>query len=375
MIPKRQLQGRERGMTLLTILLLVVAITIVAGSMLASQKIMQRQYALSLSQDQMREYALAGEAWASQLILQDSHANQSDSLQDSWAQPLAPMTLDNATIEVTISDEAARFNLNNLYHDGKVDEAAMAFFRKLLISQNINPAIANAVLDWQDPDSDPRPEGGAEFDFYQSTGKTLPMPIANQPFTNVDELAWVRGMQKADFEKLKPLVTAVPFFLPMNVNTVKPELLVAMLSTPDVPNSPNSGALSSTSPLSAAAPTTTPGTIISPSQIMGWTESRAAAIALNNMNEFWTLPMFAVGNTTSASQKQNVQSLLDVKSRAFSDVVKVSDEGRTLYLTSILAKHSAAQPPPNQVTVSNSPDLGQSVVAFNRRLLPFLPSD
>ena len=47
----------------LTILLLVVAITIVAGSMLANQKVMIREFELTKGQGQLKEYALAGKLW------------------------------------------------------------------------------------------------------------------------------------------------------------------------------------------------------------------------------------------------------------------------------------------------------------------------
>ena len=45
----------QQGMALLTILLLVVAITIVAGSMLANQKVMIREFELTKGQGQLRE--------------------------------------------------------------------------------------------------------------------------------------------------------------------------------------------------------------------------------------------------------------------------------------------------------------------------------
>lgn len=386
----------QKGMALLTILLLVVAITIVAGSMLASQKVMQRQYALTLNQDQMREYALSGEAIASQLIAQSTNTSQtsqttnSDSLQDglkanlkdSWEKPLPPFVVGNATLTIKISDEAEKFNLNNLYHDGKVDEQAMAFFERLLINQHINPAIANAVLDWQDPDSDTRAQGGAEYDFYQSTGKAMPIPIANQPFVSVAELASVRGVERADFEKLKPLVTAVPFFLPINVNTAKPELLLALFSPKNT--NPTAATGTQTPPFpatpSSSGATTTPITPdISPSQIESWAKMRATSPAIHTMNDFWALPML---KSVSDSQKQSLQTLMDVKSQAFSDVIKVTVDNRDLYLTSLLAKKATSIPAnttqntagnPQNSGLANTPTTApQSVIAFNRRFLPFL---
>ena len=163
----------QQGMALLTILLLVVAITIVAGSMLANQKVMIREFELTKGQGQLREYTLAGEAMATNLIAQDSQVNQVDSLTEAWAKPLAQQTLNQAKISIKIDDDASRFNINNLYHDGKVDDTALVFFQALLQTNGLSPNIAMAVLDWQDPDSDTRADGGAEAAYYQSTGKKM----------------------------------------------------------------------------------------------------------------------------------------------------------------------------------------------------------
>ena len=153
----------QQGMALLTILLLVVAITIVAGSMLANQKVMIREFELTKGQGQLREYALAGEAMATNLIAQDSQVNQVDSLADAWAKPIAEQTINQARVNIKIDDDASRFNVNNLYHDGKVDDTALAFFQALLQANGLSPNIAMAVLDWQDPDSDTRADGGAHI--------------------------------------------------------------------------------------------------------------------------------------------------------------------------------------------------------------------
>jgi type II secretory pathway component PulK len=135
----------QQGMALLTILLLVVAITIVAGSMLANQKVMIREFELTKDQGQLKEYALAGEAMATNLIAQDSQVNQVDSLADAWAKPLAEQTINQAKVSIKIDDDASRFNINNLYHDGKVDDTALAFFQALLQANGLSPNIAMAV--------------------------------------------------------------------------------------------------------------------------------------------------------------------------------------------------------------------------------------
>ncbi len=111
----------QQGMALLTILLLVVAITIVAGSMLANQKVMIREFELTKGQGQLREYALAGEAMATNLIAQDSQVNQVDSLTEAWAKPLAEQTLNQAKVSIKIDDDASRFNvgIDVFFNDNK----------------------------------------------------------------------------------------------------------------------------------------------------------------------------------------------------------------------------------------------------------------
>lgn len=309
----------QQGVALLTILLLVVSITVIAGSMLASQKVMLRQYVLTQNQDQIREYALAGEAFAQQILLKDSQINQNDSLQDIWAKPLPPYPVTNGTVAVSLQDMASKFNLNNLYHDGAIDKQALAYFQRLLISQGIEPTIAQAVLDWQDPDSEVSSEGGAEAEFYQSTGKKI--PIANQPFISVNELAYIRGMNQEKFLKIQHLLTAVPFFLPMNVNTIQPELLVALVDEG-----------------------------LSINNLEEWANARKENIAIEKIADFWALPPF----TNIPTDKQTeVGNLLDVQSLAFQVSVTIQVNQRTNHFTSLLAKKEG------------------DIVAFNRQFLPY----
>ncbi len=59
--PSTQFASGQRGVALLTILLMVVMATILASSLLARQQRMLKQSELLLRQDQALQYALAGE--------------------------------------------------------------------------------------------------------------------------------------------------------------------------------------------------------------------------------------------------------------------------------------------------------------------------
>ena len=223
--------SQQQGVALLTILLLVVVITVVAGSMLASQKIALRKQVLLLDQDQTLQDISAGEQVAAGLIQADMTLNNSDSLQDAWAQPIKPLPIGTHKVTLKIKDASQQFNLNNLYHDGAVDEAALAAFQRLLSNVGLEPTLAYAVLDWQDPDNDTQAEGGAEQEAYAADQNTAAAPatIANQPFISVDELAAVKGFTPEKVATLKPYITAVPYFLPININTADATVLASLV--------------------------------------------------------------------------------------------------------------------------------------------------
>lgn len=364
------MKNQQNGVALLTILLLVVSITIVAGSMLASQRVMVRHYELTQNQGQFYQYALAGESFAKQLLAEDSKNSRIDSLQELWAKPIPDYLVAGGSVKIQLKDESSLFNINNLYHNGQVDKVAFSYFQALLISVGIEPEIAFAVLDWQDPDSDTSADGGAEFDYYQSLGKKKLIRIANQPFISVDELLYVRGMDKQKLAKIKPFLTAIPFYLPMNVNTVKPELLTIL---PLVDSNANQTHNSSTNS-SATAETVVPKSemdLLNPIAVNDWAMQREQNLPLNQVEELWQIPVFA---TLKTEQQQTVSPLFDVQSRAFRflGIVKVDEKQR--FFTSQLAKIDQDSTNNQSLFMLNQQNsLSKNIVSFHQQLLPYAP--
>lgn len=381
----------QQGMALLTILLLVVAITIVAGSMLANQKVMIREFELTKGQGQLREYALAGEAMATNVIAQDSQVNQVDSLADAWAKSLAEQTLNQAKVSIKIDDDASRFNINNLYHDGNVDDTALAFFQALLQANGLSPNIAMAVLDWQDPDSDTLADGGAEAAYYQSTGKKMAMAIANQPFISVNELQHVRGIDSEGLQKLAPYLTAVPYYLPMNINTVKPELLSILVNSPTEAsgNHPQGSSRSDSDGNSQSGQYTSAASNVAATQqiddtaIINWANARENNLPVQNLTQLWAVPSFA---NIDERNKARIAKLLSTQSQSFHVVVSVKSDDKQLFLHSQIAKilpkadndpaaasSVSATPMPSPVNAQNGTQNNTSpqLITYNRQFLPF----
>ena len=91
-----------------------------------------------------------------------------------------------------LESESGRLNLNTIL---LADQSGQNGGRTLLMTlPGMTEQIADAILDWIDPDDNPR-EQGAERDYYAA----LPHPYAprNGPLASIDELLLVRGVTPA----------------------------------------------------------------------------------------------------------------------------------------------------------------------------------
>lgn len=283
--------NQQRGVALLTVLLLVVSITVVAGAMLASQKIAIRKSRVTTDQNQLIHDIHAAEQLAITIIRASNQLSDTDDKSSLWAQPLPLIPIGDYSVGLQLVDEAGKFNLNNLYHDGAADDTALKVFQRLLGQLNLNPDIAIAVLDWQDPDRKVHQDGGDESAVYQPM--TQGATIANRPFLSVDELQDVFGIDAKTLAALKPFVTAVPYYLPINVNSASPELIAALIdgSTPD--------------------------------QFQGLISERDRQ-PIASLDTLWQQPPL---NLVSSEQKQALLSMLAVDSQAFLARISASDNG------------------------------------------------
>jgi general secretion pathway protein K len=142
-----------------------------------------------------------------------------------------PIELGEGTILVTVEDEERKINLNRLVlpNGNAPDEQRLAVFRKLLTILDVDPTLADAVVDWLDNDDAAR-VGGAESAYYLS----LPYPhrAKNDLFDTVDEVRLVRGMTPERFDKIKPFVT-IHSSGTVNLNTAPKEVLMALSAGQD----------------------------------------------------------------------------------------------------------------------------------------------
>ncbi len=221
------LSVRQRGVALITILLIVAILTAIVSRIGLSNQVWVRQVENSAALAQADLASRAAQAWVAGILEQDD--NSFDAVTDLWAQPLPPLPAGWGVLFGWVEDLQARFNLNNLVDaEGKLDTLAMLQFERLLQILELNPGIAQAVADWIDADSSTAGPWGAEDVFYISLA--TPYFAANRPFEDTAELRLVRGVDLEVWQKLEPYVSALPESTPININTVSTEVLAAAVT-------------------------------------------------------------------------------------------------------------------------------------------------
>jgi len=304
--PAAACRRRQRGVALITVLLIVFMASVAAASLMTLQSFTLHRSTLLLNQQQARLYTLGAEQWAIALLKRDlrndlEQNERVDTLQEDWATIPPSLPVEGGSISGRIEDLQGRFNLNNLLKakkqpgtdsnatsnkpnlpgtkrtekdsalnkeapleekpqdaeeennadkeennadkeedkaDEKKDDTDKAaterktinkkqfqVLRRLLELLDLDPAIADAIADWIDPDKEKRPNGAEDGDYE---GLDPPYVAANQPLTSVTELRLIKGIDQAVYNKLAPYVCVLPAGTTLNVNTASPVVLAAL---------------------------------------------------------------------------------------------------------------------------------------------------
>jgi len=237
-------RARQRGVALITVLLVFALATVIAAEMLRRSQLSLRSVGNLLSSRQAYYYALGGEAYARQILAKDvlDGFGAIDTLQEPWArtkdQP--PFTIDNGNMKIEIKDLQGRFNLNDVIDgNGIRSDSGFAQFQQLLSVLQLNPKYAAEWSDWLDTDQKTAPNGAEDADYpnYRT---------ANRAESDISALRLLRSMQAEDYAKLAPHVAVLPkqvmsplglpisISAPMNVNTADAGALRAILGEAQV---------------------------------------------------------------------------------------------------------------------------------------------
>ena len=243
---------KQTGVALLAVMILVLAVTIILANIFYRHQIDVSQAAVSLHTDQALLIALSGEGWAQELLIEDGKQSQGspvDHYGEIWAQAMPLFPVEGGTLTGCISDLQSRINLNNFskYAVGnqlqdEINSSDQNGFAKTwlnlltLLQIPDSPARVATITDWIDPDDNVLSSWGAEQADYESYNP--PRIVANQPMTDMTELAAVSGYTVQEVQMLMPWITVLPgagtsqlgasATTPININTASEELLLAL---------------------------------------------------------------------------------------------------------------------------------------------------
>jgi len=268
---------RERGVAVITALLLTTLAISIVASLFWQQQVQVRSMENQRLHLQTKWILRGALDWASLVLFQDGLDHRDfTALDHVWATPLAETRLDQyierervqgenfeATLSGNIIDACSRYNLRNLADKGQVNPEQMEVFGRLLRNLQMDQQLAGRVAAFVaagQPLEAPVPEGGepsggtpaggtpaggtpaggtpaggTPTGGTPTGGRSLPAvsrsSVSGSPmkFLAVEDLLTVPGFTPAMVERLRPFVIVLPEVTPVNVNTAPAEVLAALM--------------------------------------------------------------------------------------------------------------------------------------------------
>jgi general secretion pathway protein K len=216
----------ERGLALITAVLIVAIVSTLGAFVALNQQLWLRQMENISDRERVEMLDRGAIEWAIITLADDvKNSPDTDNLGEDWARKVR-LPVEGGSIEIRGEDAQGRLNLNNLWSGNAPNGPYVGVLRQLLTSLKLNPELSEPLVDWLDPDTQTRASGAEDIEYLNLDP---PYRAANQPLASVDELRLVRGYTAEVVEALRPYVTVIPVPTVININTVSPPLLTALV--------------------------------------------------------------------------------------------------------------------------------------------------
>lgn len=217
---------RQRGVALISVLLIVAILLAVATRLMASHTLVIKQHQNTFEQDQALQYALGAEALARQALFEDfGSTGKVDNLGEIWAQPVLPFELDEGGfLEAHVRDLNGCFNLNTLV--GAEAAANLERLKQMLRNLGVPEALAEGWKDWIDSDQEVTGFGAEDSEYLISE---IPHRTPNVVVLNTSELSLLQNVEREHLQLILPHVCLLPDTDTLiNINTADVQTLAAL---------------------------------------------------------------------------------------------------------------------------------------------------
>lgn len=210
----------QRGAALIMALLIAALVTTLASSLIWRENIWLGQFETRRDLAQTRLLLRAGVDWACAVLAEDARTTAYDHTGEPWANRVPLMPAEGGEVEGWVEDAQARWNLNNLApHGAGQIVAERAVFERLLQQLQLPSELAVALEHWL-AEGNPVAETSAQA----SNAAQRPREL-----TDLDNLRDIVGFTPEVIERLRPYVTVLPGYNPLNLNTANALTLAAVL--------------------------------------------------------------------------------------------------------------------------------------------------
>ncbi|NWN49606.1 type II secretion system minor pseudopilin GspK [Pseudomonas sp. MAFF 301514] len=195
--------AKQRGMAIISALLIAAVVAVLAGAMLTRQTVFTR----SLEAEQLRiqgQWLLQGGLERSRQLLWD--ARQKDvltRLDQPWARA------QGGAFEGRIEDEQGKFNLRNLVNREQVDTEQLQSFERLCRLIGVDPAVSRRIS--------------------QRVIASYEPPAKYPMLRSLDELSGIEGLDPLVLQRMQAYISVLPGRTWVNGNTASAEVLSAVV--------------------------------------------------------------------------------------------------------------------------------------------------
>jgi general secretion pathway protein K len=228
---------RQRGVAVITALLLTtLAVTIVA-SLFWQQQVQVRSMENQRLHLQIQWILRGTLDWTKLILRQDGRDNANyTSLQHVWAVPVANTRIDqyidrervqgevfDASLSGQIIDANSRFNLTNLAENGQQQQVPVAAFKKLLTQLRLDPGLATTAAQFV---------AAGQLSVVAppaNGGPVAVVPVKQMKTIEVEDLLDLSGFTVEVIDKLRKYVVVLPDKTSVNVNTASAEVMSAVI--------------------------------------------------------------------------------------------------------------------------------------------------
>jgi len=195
--------AKQRGMAIISALLIAAVVAVLAGAMLTRQTVFTR----SLEAEQLRiqgQWLLQGGLERSRQLLWD--ARQKDvltRLDQPWARA------QGGAFEGRIEDEQGKFNLRNLVNRDQVDTEQLHSFERLCRLIGVDPAVSRRIS--------------------QRVIASYEPPAKYPMLRSLDELSGIEGLDPLVLQRMQAYISVLPGPTWVNGNTASAEVLSAVV--------------------------------------------------------------------------------------------------------------------------------------------------